>query len=374
MRILNHDRGVSASSYGLVVGLISIVALAAVTSSGSSIEQLFTDTSDTLEGVLDGSVGQSASAGDSSASPTPTPVFGFASHTFTTCGASGQFGPSEANCTSAYSTSWDEDPANFNVTGGIQFFTVPQTGTYRITAIGASGGDSGHRAAGNGASMRGDFDLTVGTVLRIVVGQEGSASTNDSLDFSGGGGGGTFVSSNGTSNLLIAAGGGGGGAGRYNNSLTEEYTGMDAVTGTAGTAGNSPVSASIGTSDNGSRGYSPGRLEFTSHNGVAGGGGWLESAIDGHNSSEGGHAGNSDAQGGGAGEGGVGGFGGGGGGRNVAGGGGGGYSGGNGGVYFNGGSTYSAGGGGGGSFNGGTNQSNQAGANDGHGSVIIELL
>ena len=64
-----------------------------------------------------------------------------------------------------------------------------------------------------------------------------------------------------------------------------------------------------------------------------------------------------------------GGFGGGGAGAGVATGGGGGYSGG-----ASGGDHSGTGGGGGGSFNSGTNQLNQAGANAGHGKVIISAL
>ncbi|GAB5387243.1 MAG: hypothetical protein Alpg2KO_02110 [Alphaproteobacteria bacterium] len=48
-------RGVSLASYGLIVGLISIVALAAVTTTGSSVNSVFTDASDSLQGVTGGS-------------------------------------------------------------------------------------------------------------------------------------------------------------------------------------------------------------------------------------------------------------------------------------------------------------------------------
>ncbi|GAB5387864.1 MAG: hypothetical protein Alpg2KO_08320 [Alphaproteobacteria bacterium] len=43
-----NSRGASGLSYGLVVGLISIVALASVTTSGSSVNSLFTTVSDTI--------------------------------------------------------------------------------------------------------------------------------------------------------------------------------------------------------------------------------------------------------------------------------------------------------------------------------------
>ncbi|GAB5387861.1 MAG: hypothetical protein Alpg2KO_08290 [Alphaproteobacteria bacterium] len=62
----NSRRGVTALSYGLLVGLIGVVALAAISGSGSSINQLFGDTSSALGGVAD-----SAGAGGSQAGPSP---------------------------------------------------------------------------------------------------------------------------------------------------------------------------------------------------------------------------------------------------------------------------------------------------------------
>ena len=78
--------------------------------------------------------------------------------------------------------------------GAIVDFIVPADGTYQILAFGAQGGssiDTQHNAVspgGKGAEIGGDFILTKGEVLQIVVGGQGqseSASPN-----SGGGGGG----------------------------------------------------------------------------------------------------------------------------------------------------------------------------------------
>jgi hypothetical protein len=71
---------------------------------------------------------------------------------------------------------------------------VPETGTYRIIAYGAQGGNdifngSVLGAGGLGAEIGGNFILTEGEVLQIVVGGAGS----DSNDAGGGGGGGSFV-------------------------------------------------------------------------------------------------------------------------------------------------------------------------------------
>ncbi|GAB5388604.1 MAG: hypothetical protein Alpg2KO_15720 [Alphaproteobacteria bacterium] len=70
-------RGASLLSYGLVVGLIAVVALGAVTSVGSNTNSLFTDVSGTLDNVITGqggggSTGPAASP-DASASPSPAP-------------------------------------------------------------------------------------------------------------------------------------------------------------------------------------------------------------------------------------------------------------------------------------------------------------
>ncbi|GAB5389880.1 MAG: hypothetical protein Alpg2KO_28480 [Alphaproteobacteria bacterium] len=69
----NKKRGVTASGYGLIVGLISVLALAAVTSVGDGTEELFTEVGTTLNEVVEDQVGQSAAAGGSGPEATPTP-------------------------------------------------------------------------------------------------------------------------------------------------------------------------------------------------------------------------------------------------------------------------------------------------------------
>ena len=129
----------------------------------------------------------------------------FSSHTFTNCGATGKNGPTLANCKSSYDVSWENDTDLFNVqTQGIQEWSVPADGDYRITAYGAQASSS----SGKGAKIIGDFSLTQGMVLKIAVGQEGSGTAGKS------GGGGSFVVKspyNSNSSILIIAGGGGGG-------------------------------------------------------------------------------------------------------------------------------------------------------------------
>jgi len=279
-------------------------------------------------------------------------LYDFTTHTFTNCGATGRNGPTLANCISSYNTSWENNTDYFNVpsNAGIQYWTVPVTGTYTIEAYGAEGGDYGSsKPGGEGARMRGDFVLSANEIIRIVVGQRGDSYTNGSSK-GGGGGGGSFVIKspyNDVGSILVIAGGGGGN--HYNSGSTPKD----------GSAGTSAVSNSAtGT------GYSAG-----------GGGGFLNDGVDGDYGSTGGKSflngsvgGNKATSGGNHWSKEDGGFGGGSGGA---------WSAGSGGGYLGsrattGGNT-TPGGSGGGSYNSGSNQSNTAGARDGHGQVIITL-
>ena len=104
------------------------------------------------------------------------------------------------------------------VSNGIQQWTVPQDGIYTIDAYGAQGGYSSYNGyeGGEGARMRGDFTLAEGTILKILVGQEGEDQYYDC-----GGGGGTFVTTATNTPLVIAAGGGGASASGFNGSGTD---------------------------------------------------------------------------------------------------------------------------------------------------------
>lgn len=103
----------------------------------------------------------------------------------------------------------------FNYSGSIVNWTVPATGVYRITAIGANGGgnfpflyDWFYRArAGSGAMISGDIVLTANSQISILVGGVGASN-----DLAGAGGGGSFVSRN-NQPLVVAGGGGGAGMG-----------------------------------------------------------------------------------------------------------------------------------------------------------------
>ena len=99
-----------------------------------------------------------------------------------------------------------ETSTTFNFTGTSETFTIP-SGVTNITIIaaGGKGGDGNGGTGGFGARLQGDFSVSPGQVLTIVVGDQGQKYHN-----AGGGGGGTGSIINGTP--LIIAGGGGGAA------------------------------------------------------------------------------------------------------------------------------------------------------------------
>ena len=290
--------------------------------------------------------------------------------TFSTCGQGGRFGPAQAQCDQAYAGTTLEGAVG--VSAGIQVWTVPTSGTYRIEASGAQGG-SGLVGGGLAARMSGESSLAAGDVLHILVGQSGVLGVPL---FPGGGGGGSFVVAEpGTIPLVIAAGGGGGSnppASIGSPTLVAGGVGRLETSGGDGST-NAPCGTSGGPNTGGGESGNGGGA------GCGGGGGGL--LTDG---AEGtvqlGSFGRAYANGG---QGGVflgvdddfyphGGFGGGGAGGG-SGGGGGGYSGG-----ASSGGTFPPGdygnGGGGGSFNAGTAQDNAAGVHSGLGQVTITLL
>ena len=115
---------------------------------------------------------------------------------------------------------------------GIQRWTVPDTGDYKIEAVGASGGydarTSSRQYRGRGARIIGTFQLLKGETIQILVGQEGGINRRST---SFGGGGGTFVVKASNTPLIIAGGGGG------IETVVSRHTGCDASTGTSGRAG-----------------------------------------------------------------------------------------------------------------------------------------
>ena len=136
------------------------------------------------------------------------PLYGFTTWTFTNANSTGRFGPTTANLRAIYNTTgntWINSDEYFTSPAGIQFWTVPTTGTYTITAAGASGGVN----VGLGALVSGTTTFYRGEIIRIAVGQRG-ANVNTSY---GSGGGASFVVRapfNSNASIIAIAGGGGG--------------------------------------------------------------------------------------------------------------------------------------------------------------------
>jgi hypothetical protein len=244
---------------------------------------------------------------------------------------------------------WKNDTQFFNTSSGIQLWVVPVNGNYRIEVWGAQGYSGPAYASGAyGARMRGDFNLSSGQIIKILVGQTGANTY-------GGGGGGTFVATSANSPLIVA--GGGNNASPWSSVIRHGSTGINGTDGSqsgyAGTNGNGgqAVTGAHGgagflTDSQSSFTYSQKPLAFV--NGGVGG-----STCNGH----GGFGGGSGTDGCNYGASGAGG----------------GYSGGGGT------STSSQYSGAGGSFNGGSNQSNSNGNTgtatlSGNGKVIITAL
>jgi hypothetical protein len=298
------------------------------------------------------------------------PSYAGTTYSFTNASATGRTGPTQAQVTTAYSATSLAGLVTVT-TQGIQEWTVPATGTYSITAVGARGG--GSSAYGKGAKIYGEFNLTQGQVIKILVGQMGSGTYN------GGGGGGSFawLASSATEPLIAAGGGGGrGGGGRV---------GVDASVTTAGTAGTIGDTANYAGA--GGTGGNPGETYDYNLNSwdAAAGAGWKGNSTTAaqysgtnqnfaYSPANGGNGGlqfdaNGDNSGGFGGGGGAGGSG-----NSTAsvGAGGGGYSGGGNGSNDS--SANRGAGGGGGSYNAGSNQSTVASFSTSHGSVTIVNL
>ena len=147
---------------------------------------------------------------------------------FTNLDATGRNGPTSLG---SHYTCQDHD-GQVTLFSGIQQWTVPYTGEYRIEAIGAAGGyDPYPKSAqyrGRGARMIGTFSLVKDEIIQLLVGQEGGINCVSS---SSGGGGGTFVVRGSNSSLIIAGVGGG------IESANSRHPGCDADTSTTGNPG-----------------------------------------------------------------------------------------------------------------------------------------
>ena len=198
--------------------------------------------------------------------PPPTWLYTFTTATFTPGGATGQNGPIISQARSRLSgtpdpSGWSSTYLNMT-TQGFQLWTVPDTGSYTITAAGARGGNANGKRGGNGRVVQATFSLTKAQVIKIVVGQGGNTIYYSGNPFWGGsGGGGTFVTDN-SNNILLIAGGGGGA--KQNQAHSSYVNGYDAPfenygltqTGAAGASGGNGGGVIDSCSGGGGGGYS----------------------------------------------------------------------------------------------------------------------
>ena len=118
--------------------------------------------------------------------------------------------------------SWD-----FNYTGGVQSWTCPATGTYKLETWGAQAGYDGfsyenrNADGAQGGHVSGTINLTKGTTLYICVGGRGGGNYGGLKNeyyggaggYNGGGNGGTGYYFRGSGNYIDGGGGGSGGGG-----------------------------------------------------------------------------------------------------------------------------------------------------------------
>jgi hypothetical protein len=193
-------------------------------------------------------------------------LYAFTSHTFTNANAVGYAGPTLSAARASYSTTWDDAYLNMT-TNGIQKWTVPATGSYRIEVSGASSvrqyfSGNFSSKAGRGASFASNVSLTAGQEVDILCGQlptnvgglvtsYNGGTYGTSGEIFNGGGGGTFVYNSSTASLLLAAGGGA--SERSSNSGSTQAT-MDASSNFSGNGndglGGSGGSGGFGGQDN----------------------------------------------------------------------------------------------------------------------------
>jgi hypothetical protein len=130
----------------------------------------------------------------------------FTSHTFTTCGQTGQQGPTLTNLRATYNSEpWMSTFINIGNFRGYQDWVVPETGVYEFTVKGAPG-RQGNALGGGGAIIKGRVVLQKDEIITIAVGQRGELPPNNTSWPASSGG--TFVvRKNGNIPLFVAGGG-----------------------------------------------------------------------------------------------------------------------------------------------------------------------
>ena len=110
---------------------------------------------------------------------------------------------SSAFCSYSAGQTW-----NFAYTGGVQSFTTPCSGTYKLEVWGAQGGNAMSNLGGKGGYSYGNKTVTSGTALYIVVGGAGLTSTSIDVKNGGYNGGGKSQADGSLANYYCGSGGG----------------------------------------------------------------------------------------------------------------------------------------------------------------------
>ena len=180
-------------------------------------------------------------------------LYEFNSHTFSTGGATGRFGPTITQLRDEYVTAGADWATTYLTQGayqGYQDWVVPTDGIYEFNVRGASG-RQGNALAGLGARVRGRVRLSQGEIVTILCGQVGTLPPNNTSWPASSGG--TFVvRKNGNVPLFVAGGG-------SSSSSTTSARGFDRGNGeTTNRGGFSQNGYSGGVNGNGAGGISAG--------------------------------------------------------------------------------------------------------------------
>ena len=165
-------------------------------------------------------------------------LYNFTDHTFTTGGATGQFGPTISSLKTEYSAGgadWVTDYLAQGTYQGYQDWTVPTDGIYEFTVKGAPG-RQGQALGGGGAIVRGRVRLNKGEIITVAVGQRGELPTNNFTWPASSGG--TFVVRK-AGNIPLFVAGGGSSSGSTNaglNAVLNSFFGGTSSTGYVGGA------------------------------------------------------------------------------------------------------------------------------------------
>jgi uncharacterized protein (UPF0335 family)/phosphotransferase system HPr-like phosphotransfer protein len=367
--VATDDLGGSDVTFSIVSGTLNGLSLGSATASPATFGGSATGvaTNSVVFRITDNVSGATADR-TFSINVTGGALYPFTSHTFVHPSGVTTYesGPTLSQTKAEYNTTvWYNNTAWFDhldsgVKRGFQIWTIPATGTYRITAKGGHGGRTIDDSGSDGASVTGDFVFAQSDKIAIVVGEAGGHRSLDP-NSGGGGGGGSWVMSEDLATLYMVAGGGSGGIKRdgYNNvRKARNANGASQGSSTTGGSGGQFAGGGAGWTTDGANGSS-------ASSGASGG-----TAVT--NSSKplwGGSPGYSYLEG-------RGGFGGGGGSGGQDGGGGGGYSGDNYNNSLNTVGTYTGAGPGSTSFisTSATNRTFNGNHTANHGSVYIELL